>query len=96
MTKADIVDEIAKNTGVEREIVLHTVESFMKTVKNNMVKGNNIYLRGFGTFLCKKRAAKIGRNIHAKTAVKIPAHYIPAFRPSKIFSKMIKKNVPVK
>jgi DNA-binding protein HU-beta len=93
MTKADIVNEIAEKTGVERTIVLTTVESFMKVVRNNMTQGKNIYLRGFGTFLCKKRAAKIGRNITKNQAVHIPAHYIPAFKPAKTFADKIKKNV---
>jgi DNA-binding protein HU-beta len=93
MTKADIVNEIAEKTGIERTIVLNTVESFMKVVKNNMSQGKNIYLRGFGTFLCKKRAAKIGRNITKNQAVQIPAHYIPAFKPAKTFAEKIKKNV---
>ena len=96
MTKADIVNEITEKTGVERAIVLNTVESFMKVIKNNMAQGKNIYLRGFGTFLCKKRAAKIGRNITKNTAVHIPAHIIPAFKPAKTFADKIKKNVPVK
>jgi len=95
MTKADIVNEIAEKTGVERTIVLNTVESFMKVVKNNMTQGKNIYLRGFGTFLCKKRAAKIGRNITKNQAVHIPAHYIPAFKPAKTFSERVKRNVKV-
>ena len=96
MTKADIVNEITEKTGVERAIVLNTVESFMKVVKNNMTQGKNVYLRGFGTFLCKKRAAKIGRNITKNTAVHIPAHYIPAFKPAKTFANKIKKNVSIK
>ncbi len=95
MTKSDIVNEIAEKTGVERTIVLNTVESFMKVVKNNMTQGKNIYLRGFGTFLCKKRAAKIGRNITKNQAVHIPAHFIPAFKPAKTFADKIKKNVKV-
>jgi DNA-binding protein HU-beta len=96
MTKADIVNEITEKTGVERTIVLNTVESFMKVVITNMTKGENVYLRGFGTFLCKKRAAKIGRNITKKTSVAIPAHYIPAFKPAKTFANKVKKNVLVK
>ncbi|MBS1645942.1 MAG: integration host factor subunit beta [Bacteroidetes bacterium] len=95
MTKADIINEIAEKTGVERAIVLNTIESFMKVVKGNMVKGENIYLRGFGTFLCKKRAAKVGRIITKNQEIKIPAHYIPAFKPAKTFSEKIKKNVKV-
>ena len=96
MTKADIVNEITEKTGVERAIVLNTVESFMKVIKNNMAQGKNIYLRGFGTFLCKKRAAKVGRIITKNQSVQIPAHVIPAFKPAKTFAEKIKKNVPVK
>ena len=96
MTKADIINEITEKTGVERTIVLNTVESFMKVIKNNMAQGKNIYLRGFGTFLCKKRAAKVGRIITKNQSVQIPAHVIPAFKPAKTFAEKIKKNVPVK
>lgn len=93
MTKADIVNEIAEKTGIEKMVVQTAIESFMKVVRNNMSEGRNIYLRGFGTFLCKKRAAKIGRNISKNTTVEIPAHYIPAFKPAKSFSEKVKKNV---
>ena len=70
-----------------------TVEAFMKTIRNNMVEGKNVYLRGFGTFLVKKRAEKIGRNISKNTTVVIPAHFIPAFKASKTFAERVKKNV---
>lgn len=95
MTKADIINEIAEKTGADRALVLNTVETFMKVVKTNMTQGKNIYLRGFGTFLCKKRAAKVGRNITKNTMVQIPAHYIPAFKPAKTFAEKIKKSVKV-
>lgn len=93
MTKADIVNEIVEKSGVERAVVLNTVETFMKVIKSNMGRGKNIYLRGFGTFLCKKRAAKIGRNITRNESVQIPAHFIPAFKPAKTFADRVKKSV---
>ena len=86
MTKADIVNEISEKTGIEKMVVQATVESFMKTIRNSMVEGHNVYLRGFGTFLVKKRAEKIGRNISKNTTVVIPEHYIPTFKASKNFS----------
>jgi len=82
MTKADIVNEISEKTGVEKIAVQATVEAFMKTIRNSMIEGKNVYLRGFGTFVVKKRAEKIGRNISKNTTVVIPAHYIPAFKPA--------------
>ena len=93
MTKADIVNEISEKTGIEKMAVQATVEAFMKTICNSMVEGKNVYLRGFGTFVVKKRAEKIGRNISKNTTVVIPAHYIPAFKPAKTFSDRVKRNV---
>lgn len=93
MTKADIINEISEKTGIEKLVVQTAVESFMKVVRNNMTEGKNIYLRGFGTFLVKKRAEKTGRNISKNTTVIIPAHFIPAFKPSKNFAERVKKNV---
>jgi DNA-binding protein HU-beta len=93
MTKADIVNEISEKTGIEKMTVQATVEAFMKTIRNSMVEGKNVYLRGFGTFVVKKRAEKIGRNISKNTTVVIPAHYIPAFKPAKTFSERVKRNV---
>lgn len=95
MTKADIITEISDKTGIEKLVVQTAVEAFMKSVRNNMSEGKNIYLRGFGTFLVKKRAEKTGRNISKNTTVIIPAHFIPAFKPSKNFSDRVKKNVKV-
>ncbi|MFO0320966.1 MAG: HU family DNA-binding protein, partial [Bacteroidota bacterium] len=77
MTKADIVSEISDKTGIEKIIVQTTIEAFMKSIRSSMSDGKNVYLRGFGTFLVKKRAEKIGRNISKNTTVVIPAHYIP-------------------
>ncbi|MFM2101684.1 MAG: hypothetical protein RIR05_670 [Bacteroidota bacterium] len=93
MTKADIVNEISEKTGIEKLVVQTAVESFMKTVRNSMIEGKNVYLRGFGTFVVKKRAEKIGRDISKNTTVVIPAHYIPAFKASKTFTERVKKNV---
>jgi DNA-binding protein HU-beta len=95
MTKADIVNEISEKTGVEKLLVQTIVESTMKVIKTNMVDGKNVYLRGFGTFVVKKRAEKLGRNISKNTTVVIPAHFVPAFKPAKTFSERVKKNVKV-
>ncbi len=96
MTKAEIVEQISEKTGIEKNVVLQTVESFMSTVKGNMVKGENVYLRGFGSFVIKQRAKKTGRNISKNTSVIIPAHNIPSFKPAKDFSEDVKKHVKVK
>ena len=93
MTKADIVNEIAKKTGIEKVTVQKTVESFMETVKDSMVKGSNVYLRGFGSFIVKKRAKKTARNISKNTTIIIPAHNIPAFKPAKSFITKVKSKV---
>lgn len=93
MTKADIVNEISEKTGIEKNEVLTIVEAMMSVVKNNMAKGNNVYLRGFGSFIVKRRAAKTGRNISQNTAILIPEHFVPAFKPAKTFNEKIKKNV---
>ncbi len=85
MRKADIVNIIAEKTGIPKVDVLVTIETLFQEVKSQLTKGENIYVRGFGSFITKKRAAKIGRNIKRNTAVHIPAHYIPAFKPSKEF-----------
>ncbi len=85
MTKADVVNEIAKNTGIDKVTVLKCVESFMEAVKESLSKNENVYLRGFGSFVVKQRAEKTARNIAKNTAVIVPAHSIPAFKPSKDF-----------
>ena len=90
MTKADIVNQIAKETGIEKNAVLSVVESFMNNVKTNMSKGENIYLRGFGSFIVKKRAEKTARNISKNTTLIIPAHNIPSFKPAKSFTEEVK------
>lgn len=93
MTKADIVNEIAKNTGIEKVTVQTTVEALMETIKDSMIDGNNVYLRGFGSFIVKKRAQKTARNISKNTTIIIPAHNIPAFKPAKAFVNKVKANV---
>jgi len=93
MTKADIINEIAKSTGIEKITAQKTVEAFMDTVKGCMIKGNNVYLRGFGSFIIKKRAKKTARNISKNTTIIIPAHNIPAFKPAKSFVTKVKSNI---
>ena len=89
MTKADIVNQIAKSTGVEKVQVQAIVEAFMDNVKEAMMEGQNVYLRGFGSFI-KKRAMKVARNISKNTTITIPEHNIPAFKPSKSFASEVK------
>ncbi len=91
MTKADIVNEISKNTGIEKATVLATVEQFMDVVKASVAKEENVYLRGFGSFIVKTRAQKTARNITQKTTIIIPEHNIPAFKPSRSFVSDLKK-----
>ncbi|MDR2122930.1 MAG: integration host factor subunit beta [Flavobacteriaceae bacterium] len=93
MTKADIVNSISNKLGLEKVETQKVVEVFMDEVKTAMTKGENVYLRGFGTFLIKKRAAKTGRNISKNTTIKIPAHNVPAFKPAKSFVENVKTNV---
>ncbi len=91
MTKAEVVAEIANKTGIEKTAVQQVVETFMGTVKNSLMKKNNVYLRGFGSFIIKERAQKTGRNISKGTSLTIRAHKIPAFKPAKSFMSTIKK-----
>lgn len=95
MTKADIVAEIVEETGLERTEALKAVEAFMNSVKGSLSKGQNVYLRGFGSFVVKERAEKTGRNISKNTAIIIPAHNIPSFKPAKTFVEEVKTNVKV-
>jgi DNA-binding protein HU-beta len=92
MTKADIVNEISKNTGIEKVTVQKTIEAFMETVKDSLTSGDNVYLRGFGSFIVKQRAEKTARNISKNITITIPAHKIPAFKPSKTFVNKVSKN----
>jgi len=91
MRKADLINRISEKTGIPKVDVLVTLENFFTEVKQSLGEGENIYIRGFGSFINKKRAAKIGRNIKKNTAVEIPEHYIPAFKPSKEFVQQIKE-----
>ena len=93
MTKAEVIAAISSKTGIEKSTVQSTVEAFMDTLKANLKTGENIYLRGFGSFIVKKRAQKTGRNISKKTTIIIPEHYIPAFKPAKVFLNDVKKSV---
>ncbi len=93
MTKAEIVAEIAQETGIEKVAIQATVEKFMECIKKSLISGEAVYLRGFGSFIDKKREEKTGRNISKNTTILIPAHYIPAFKPSKSFVNEVKKNV---
>ena len=90
MTKAEIVNEIAKETGIQKETVSTVVEAFMESVKNSLAKGNPVYLRGFGSFIIKHRAEKAARNITKNTTMTIPAHNIPAFKPARVFVSTVK------
>lgn len=90
MTKADIVSRIAEQTGIEKEIVTSVVEGFMEQLRDSLIGGENVYLRGFGTFLLKHRAAKTARNISKNTTMIVPAHTTPAFKPSKAFAAKVK------
>ena len=90
MTKAEVVSDITKNTGVDKETTLAVVEAFMESVKESLVRGENVYLRGFGSFIIKERAEKTARNISKKTTIIIPKRRIPAFKPSKLFASKVK------
>ena len=91
MTKADIVNEISKKTGTDKQTVLNTIEAFMETVKESLTQEENVYLRGFGSFIVKKRAQKTARNISKNTTIIVPEHNIPAFKPAKEFAVNVKK-----
>ena len=91
MTKADIVNEISKSTGIDKASVLETVEKFMEIVKDSLTNDENVYLRGFGSFIIKTRSQKTARNISKNTTIIIPEHKIPAFKPAKVFINQIKK-----
>jgi DNA-binding protein HU-beta len=92
MTKADIVAKISEKLGLEKGDVQATIETLMEEVKNSLESGDNVYLRGFGSFIIKTRAEKTGRNISKNTTIKIPAHNIPAFKPAKVFVEGVKAN----
>ncbi len=91
MRKADLVAQIVQKTGVPKVDVIVTVEQMFKEIKDSLESGENVYVRGFGSFVVKKRAKKIGRNIKKNIAIEIPEHYIPAFKPAKEFVNRVKK-----
>ena len=93
MTKADIVSEISKNTGIEKVAAQKIVEAMMDSIKSSVANGDNVYLRGFGTFAIKKRAKKTARNITKNTTIVVPEHYIPSFKPTAEFVDNVKANV---
>lgn len=93
MTKADVIAEIASKTGIEKKDVSETLETFFEVVKDNMSKQENIYIRGFGSFINKKRAKKIARNISLNTAITIDEHFVPSFKPAKVFVEQVKTSV---
>ena len=93
MTKADIVSQVCENTGIEKVTVQKAVEAFMETVKASLTEGNNVYLRGFGSFIVKNRAAKTARNISKNTTMIVPAHNIPSFKPANEFVAKVKEHV---
>ena len=90
MTKADIVNEIYKSTGIDKAAVLATIERFMDVVKDSLANGENVYLRGFGSFIIKTRCEKTARNISKNTTIIIPEHKIPAFKPARVFMDEVK------
>jgi DNA-binding protein HU-beta len=96
VTKSDVINEIAEKTGVDKADVTASVEAFLSVVKSSMASGNNIYVRGFGSFINKKRKRKIARNISRNTALVIEEHYIPSFKPAKVFVNKIKNSEKVK
>lgn len=96
MTKAEIVNQITAKTGIEKVTVQVIVESFMETMKENMIKGENVFLRGFGSFVLKKRAEKLGRNITKNTTVIVPAHMIPFIKFCDEFMEEVKSKVEIK
>ncbi len=96
MTKAEVVQQIADKTGIDKADVYTTVEAFFSVVKSSMSSGENIYIRGFGSFVNKKRARKVGRNISKNTAIIIDEHYVPSFKPSKVFQEKVKTSKKLK
>jgi DNA-binding protein HU-beta len=93
MRKADLVSSISEKTGVAKVDVLVALESFFSEVRDSLSSGENVYIRGFGSFVIKKRAKKIGRHIKKNKSIEIPEHFIPSFKPAKIFVEQVKENV---
>ena len=92
MTKAELVNTISSKLGIEKNDTQKVIEAFMQEIRTSMYNGDNVYLRGFGSFIVKTRAEKTGRNISKNTTIKIPAHNIPAFKPAKVFVEGVKIN----
>jgi len=95
VTKAEIVSKIAQKTGVDKSDVSATVEAFLKVVKNSLVEGDNVYIRGFGSFIVKKRAKKVARIIARNQSIIIDEHFVPSFKPAKSFVQKVKDNKDV-
>ena len=93
MRKADLVNAISEKTGVAKVDVLVSLEALFKEIKTTLQGGENVYIRGFGSFIIKKRAKKIGRHIKKGKSIEIPEHFIPSFKPAKVFVEQVKKNV---
>jgi DNA-binding protein HU-beta len=96
VTKADVIAEVAEKTGIDKGDVTATVEAFLNVIRQSMAEGHNIYIRGFGSFINKKRAKKIGRNISKNTPIEIGEHYVPSFKPAKAFVDKIKNSEKVR
>lgn len=96
MTKAEVISQISDKTGIDKADVQTTVEAFFSVIKNSMAEGENVYVRGFGSFVNKKRAKKIARNISKNTAIVIDEHFVPSFKPSKVFIDKIKSSEKIK
>ena len=96
MTKAEIITEIADKTGIDKADVAATVEALFNVVKSSMAEGENVYVRGFGSFINKHRAKKIARNISKNTSMVIEEHYVPSFKPAKEFTQKIKSSKKIK
>lgn len=92
MTKAEIVQQISRQTGIESHVVMQVVEGMMESIKNSMIDGENVYLRGFGSFIIKRRAKKTARNISKNTTIIVAAHDIPVFKPSKSFKEEVRES----
>ena len=92
MRKLEIINKVSSQTGIDKSDVQETVEAVLITIKEALKNGDSVYIRGFGTFSNKKRAKKIARNISTTTAIILDAHYVPSFKPAKIFTKLIKEN----
>jgi len=96
MRKADLVNAIAEKTGVAKVDVLVSLETFFSEIKDSLADGENVYVRGFGSFILKKRAKKIGRHIKENKPIEIPEHFIPSFKPSKVFVDQVKTQLTIK